>query len=233
MYAVLFYKWESFARTIFIKESLIFVLFVAVYLVVRGAYLHRTLGLGPAGLRRSSYIQHAWLDAARPAAPQATYMSIVRSPAVDFHHLYDMKVPVCVVSMGEVARGRRSQPHTTSQPHNVHGPRPVGLTPPLDRDARLTGRRSAAEDTPADGIHLPPLLQIRTVLELVVVLMSLQKLWGELIEIINSGWYSYIAGSQGTWNGVEMGSCIGILLTVGLQVCGPGGDGQERHMREL
>jgi hypothetical protein len=30
--------------------------------------------------------------------------------------------------------------------------------------------------------------QIRTVLELVVVLMSLQKLWGELIEIINSGW---------------------------------------------
>ncbi len=30
--------------------------------------------------------------------------------------------------------------------------------------------------------------------------------------------YNYIAGSQGTWNGVEMGSCIGILLTVGLQV---------------
>ncbi|KAG2483403.1 hypothetical protein HYH03_017711 [Edaphochlamys debaryana] len=111
MYAVLFYKWESFARAIFIRESLVFVAFLVLFL----------------------------------------------SPMVHFDELYDLHDPACVVRM---------------------------------------------------------------VLEVVIVLMSLHDIYGEVTEIVNAGWYMYLAGSQGSWNGIEMGSCIGILLTFGLQIGG-------------
>ncbi|KAG2483536.1 hypothetical protein HYH03_017590, partial [Edaphochlamys debaryana] len=120
MYAVLFYKWESFARAIFIRESLVFVAFLVLYLV-------------------------------------ASTMSCLQSPMVHFDELYDLHDPACVVRM---------------------------------------------------------------VLEVVIVLMSLHDIYGEVTEIVNAGWYMYLAGSQGSWNGIEMGSCIGILLTFGLQIGG-------------
>ncbi|KAG2481884.1 hypothetical protein HYH03_019156 [Edaphochlamys debaryana] len=63
-------------------------------------------------------------------------------------------------------------------------------------------------------------IRVRMVLEVVIVLMSLHDIYGEVTEIVNAGWYMYLAGSQGSWNGIEMGSCIGILLTFGLQIGG-------------
>eukprot|EP00198_Chlamydomonas_reinhardtii_P010826 XP_001700163.1 transient receptor potential ion channel protein [Chlamydomonas reinhardtii] len=118
MYAVLFYKWESFARTIFMKESLVFIAFLALYLV-------------------------------------ASTMSVLQSPHVRFEELYDM-----------------------SRWQNI----------------------------------------IRVVLEAVVALMALHDIYGEVTEVVNAGWYMYLTGSQGSWNGIEMSSCIGILLAFGLQL---------------
>ncbi|KAG2434963.1 hypothetical protein HYH02_012159 [Chlamydomonas schloesseri] len=118
MYAVLFYKWESFARAIFMKESLVFIAFLAVYLV-------------------------------------ASTMSVLQSPHVRYEELYDMGSWQCI---------------------------------------------------------------IRMVLEAVVALMALHDIYGEITEVVNAGWYIYLAGSQGSWNGIEMSSCIGILLAFGLQL---------------
>ncbi|KAG2434853.1 hypothetical protein HXX76_007738 [Chlamydomonas incerta] len=118
MYAVLFYKWESFARAIFMKESLVFIAFLALYLV-------------------------------------ASTMSVLQSPHVRFDELYDMSSWQSI---------------------------------------------------------------IRVVLEGVVALMALHDIYGEITEVVNAGWYMYLAGSQGSWNGIEMSSCLGILLAFGLQL---------------
>ncbi|GIM15917.1 hypothetical protein Vretimale_18569, partial [Volvox reticuliferus] len=120
MYAVLFYKWDSFARGIFVRESLVFVAFLVLYLV-------------------------------------ASAMSVMTSPHVEFHELYDIHKPANV---------------------------------------------------------------IRMVLEVIIVVMALHDIYGEVTEILNAGWYMYLAGSQGSWNGLEMTSCIGLLLTFGLQLGG-------------